>query len=35
MGTEIDCLAVEDCFLVKEAKNPALRQRHHQSLELD
>jgi carbamoyltransferase len=35
MGTEIDCLAVEDCFLVKDDQDPALRQRYHQSLAPD
>ena len=35
MGTEIDRLAVEDCFLAKEAQDPALRQQYHAALEPD
>jgi carbamoyltransferase len=35
MGTEIDSLAVGNCFLVKERQNPALKQNYENAFELD
>ena len=35
MGTDIDCLAVGNCFLRKEEQNPALKSRHADSFEAD
>jgi carbamoyltransferase len=35
MGTEIDALAIESCFLRKEDQNPDLKQVYAQSLEPD
>src|SRR3954469_21849512 len=35
MGTEIETLAVGNCFLRKEAQNPALRERYEEKFELD
>jgi carbamoyltransferase len=35
MGTEIDVLVVGNCFLVKEAQNPALKQDYRDTFELD
>jgi carbamoyltransferase len=35
MGTEIEALAVGNCFLRKEDQNPALRQRYEGKFELD
>jgi carbamoyltransferase len=35
MGTEIETLAVGNCFLRKEAQNPALRQNYEHTFELD
>ena len=35
MGTDIDCLAVGNCFLRKEAQDPALRRDYVDSFELD
>ena len=35
MGTEIDVLAVGNCFLRKEDQNPALRQNYESKFELD
>jgi len=35
MGTEIESLALGNCFLRKEAQNPALRQSYEQKYELD
>jgi len=35
MGTEIEVLAVGDCYLRKEDQNPALRQRYEGKFELD
>ena len=35
MGTDVDCLAVGNCFLRKEAQNPSLKQEYVDSLELD
>jgi carbamoyltransferase len=35
MGTEIETLAVGNCFLRKEAQNPALRQNYEHKFELD
>lgn len=35
MGTELDILAVGNCFLHKEAQNPALKQNYESAFELD
>src|SRR5262249_52617239 len=35
MGTEIETLAVGNCFLVKDRQNPALRQNYEHKFELD
>jgi carbamoyltransferase len=35
MGTEIEALAVGDCFLRKEQQDPALKQNYEQKFELD
>jgi carbamoyltransferase len=35
MGTEIEALAVGNCYLRKEDQNPALRQRYENKFELD
>jgi carbamoyltransferase len=35
MGTEIEALAVENCFLRKEDQNPALKKNYEQAFELD
>ena len=35
MGTDVDCLAIGNCFLRKEAQNPSLKQEYVDSLELD
>jgi carbamoyltransferase len=35
MGTEIESLAVGNCFLTKEAQNPALKQNYEHQFELD
>ncbi|HUQ75534.1 MAG TPA: carbamoyltransferase, partial [Burkholderiales bacterium] len=35
MGTEIETLAVGNCFLRKEAQNPALRQNYENKFDLD
>ena len=35
MGTNIDALAVGNCFLRKEDQNPALKQRYEEHFELD
>ena len=35
MGTDIECLAVGNCFLRKEEQNPALKRRHADSFEAD
>jgi carbamoyltransferase len=35
MGTEIETLAVGNCFLRKEAQNPALRENYEHKFELD
>jgi carbamoyltransferase len=35
MGTEMDSLAVENCFLRKEDQNPALKRRHSEDFDLD
>jgi carbamoyltransferase len=35
MGTEIETLAVGNCFLKKEAQNPALKQNYEHKFELD
>ena len=35
MGTEIDTLAVGNCFLRKERQNPSLRQKYESKFELD
>jgi carbamoyltransferase len=35
MGTELDALAVEDCWLLKEDQDPALKRDYKQAFELD
>ena len=35
MGTDIDCLAVGNCFLRKDAQDPTLKQEYVDSFELD
>ncbi|MFL6565048.1 MAG: carbamoyltransferase C-terminal domain-containing protein, partial [Burkholderiales bacterium] len=35
MGTEIEALAVGNCFLAKEMQNPALKQSYEHAFELD
>jgi carbamoyltransferase len=35
MGTEIEALAVGNCFLRKERQNPALKQNYENAFELD
>jgi carbamoyltransferase len=35
MGTEIETLAVGNCFLRKERQNPALKQNYENAFELD
>ncbi len=35
MGTDLDCLAIGNCFLRKEDQNPALRHEHAEAFELD
>ena len=35
MGTEIEVLAVGNCFLRKEDQDPALKQNYEQAFELD
>jgi carbamoyltransferase len=35
MGTEIEALAVGNCFLVKEEQNPGLKQNYENAFELD
>jgi len=35
MGTEIEALAVGNCYLRKERQNPALKQRYETAFELD
>ena len=35
MGTDIDCLAVGDCFLQKEEQDPALKLDYKDAFELD
>jgi carbamoyltransferase len=35
MGTELDLLAVGNCFLKKEDQNPALKQNYEQAFDLD
>jgi carbamoyltransferase len=35
MGTEIETLAVGNCFLRKEKQNPALKQNYETAFELD
>jgi carbamoyltransferase len=35
MGTEIETLAVGNCFLVKDRQNPALKQNYEHAFELD
>jgi len=35
MGTELDVLAVGNCFLKKEDQNPALKQNYEQAFDLD
>jgi carbamoyltransferase len=35
MGTEIEALAVGNCFLRKEEQNPVLRQNYESKFELD
>lgn len=33
MGTDLDCLAIGNCFLRKTAQNPALRHAHAEAFE--
>jgi len=35
MGTEIEALAVGNCFLLKHKQDPSLRQNYEQKFELD
>ncbi len=35
MGTDIDCLAIGDCFLRKEEQDPSLRTDHANAFEPD
>jgi carbamoyltransferase len=35
MGTQIECLAVGNCFLRKEEQMPALRKRYENTFEAD
>jgi carbamoyltransferase len=35
MGTEIETLAVGNCYLTKEKQNPALKQNYENAFELD
>jgi carbamoyltransferase len=35
MGTEIETLAVENCFLRKEDQDPALKRNHAEMFALD
>ena len=35
MGTDVDCLAIGNCFLRKEAQNPSLKRDDVGSFELD
>jgi carbamoyltransferase len=35
MGTEIEALAVGNCFLRKEQQNPALKKNYESAFELD
>jgi carbamoyltransferase len=35
MGTEIEALAIGNCFLRKEKQNPALKKNYEQAFELD
>jgi carbamoyltransferase len=35
MGTEIEALAVGNCFLVKDRQNPALKKSYEAAFELD
>ena len=35
MGTELDVLAVGNCYLRKERQNPALKQNYESAFELD
>ena len=35
MGTDIDALAIGNCFLRKEDQNPALKQRYEEHFALD
>ena len=35
MGTELDCLAVGNCYLRKEHQDPALKQNYESAFELD
>jgi carbamoyltransferase len=35
MGTELDVLAVGNCYLRKEDQNPALKQNYETAFELD
>jgi carbamoyltransferase len=35
MGTEIEALAVGNCFLTKDEQDPALRQNYKDAFELD
>jgi carbamoyltransferase len=35
MGTELDALAVGNCYLRKEAQDPALKRNYEAAFELD
>jgi carbamoyltransferase len=35
MGTEIEALAIGNCYLRKERQNPALKQNYEHKFELD
>jgi carbamoyltransferase len=35
MGTEIEALAVGNCYLVKDEQNPALKQNYEKTFDLD
>jgi hypothetical protein len=35
MGTDLDCLAIGNCFLSKEEQNPSLRSAHASGFDPD